>query len=118
MHAYLARRRVYLHLTRWTSLGLSLIEAMHMGCPIVGLATTEAVTAVPSRAGVLSTNVAELVDAARYYLDDHDAARRAGAIARRAATQRFGLARFLADWDRLLADVTAQRPALVSGGQP
>src|SRR5205823_709041 len=33
MHAALARRRVYLHPFRWTSLGLSLIEAMHLGMP-------------------------------------------------------------------------------------
>ncbi|HEX3309430.1 MAG TPA: glycosyltransferase family 1 protein, partial [Streptosporangiaceae bacterium] len=31
MHAELARRRLYLHPFRWTSLGLSLIEAMHLG---------------------------------------------------------------------------------------
>ena len=31
MHAELARRRVYLHPMRWTSLGLSLIEAMQLG---------------------------------------------------------------------------------------
>ena len=31
MHDELARRRVYLHPMRWTSLGLSLIEAMHAG---------------------------------------------------------------------------------------
>src|SRR4051812_8274732 len=32
--ANVARRRVYVHLTRWTSLGLSLLEAMVMGCPV------------------------------------------------------------------------------------
>ena len=32
LHGELARRRVYLHPIRWTSLGLSLIEAMHLGC--------------------------------------------------------------------------------------
>ncbi len=120
MHGFVARRRVYLHLTRWTSLGLSLIEAMHMGCPIVALATTEVAMAVPARAGVVSTNVAELRDAAQYYLEDHDAARRAGSIARRAAALRYGLPRFLADWDRLLADVTATETAaavLSAGGQ-
>ena len=56
MHAELARRRVYLHPVRWTSLGLSLLEAMHLGMPVVGLAATEAVEAVPAEAGVLSTN--------------------------------------------------------------
>ena len=57
MHAELARRRAYLHLCRWTSLGLSLIEAMAIGMPVVALATTEAVAAVPPDAGVLSTRL-------------------------------------------------------------
>lgn len=107
MHADVARRRVYLHLTRWTSLGLSLIEAMHMGCPVVALATTEAAMAVPAGAGVVSTDVTELVDAAVHFLRDPDAARRAGSAARRAAARRYGLGRFLADWDRLLVTVSS-----------
>ena len=36
MHAELARRRLYLHPIRWTSLGLSLIEAMQLGMPVRG----------------------------------------------------------------------------------
>lgn len=56
MHAEFARRRVYAHLPRWTSLGLSLLEAMHLGMPVVALATTEAYEAVPPGAGVLSTD--------------------------------------------------------------
>ena len=83
MHAELARRRAYLHLCRWTSLGLSLIEAMTIGMPIVALATTEAVDAVPPDAGVLSTRVDTLVEAARRFVEDPSAARRAGAAARR-----------------------------------
>jgi hypothetical protein len=48
MHGELARRRVYVHPVRWTSLGLSLLEAMHLGMPVVALATTEVVEAVPA----------------------------------------------------------------------
>src|SRR3954449_10993603 len=48
LHDEMARRRVYLHPIRWTSLGLSLIEAMHLGMPVVALATTEAPEAVPA----------------------------------------------------------------------
>jgi len=32
LHGEMARRRLYLHAVRWTSLGLSLLEAMHLGC--------------------------------------------------------------------------------------
>ena len=106
MHAELARRRVYVHPVRWTSLGLSLLEAMHLGMPVVALATTEAVEAVPAEAGVLSTRPDVLWDTVRTYLHDEDAARLAGKAARAAALDRYGLARFLADWDRLLGEVT------------
>jgi glycosyltransferase involved in cell wall biosynthesis len=106
MHAELARRRVYVHPVRWTSLGLSLLEAMHLGMPVVALATTEAVEAVPAEAGVLSTRPARLAAALREFVNDPDAARLAGKAARAAALERYGLARFLADWDRLLEEVT------------
>jgi hypothetical protein len=106
MHAELARRRVYVHPVRWTSLGLSLLEAMHLGMPVVALATTEVVEAVPPEAGVLSTRPERLWTAVRTFLHDEDAARLAGKAARAAALERYGLARFLADWDALLLEVT------------
>jgi hypothetical protein len=106
LHTELARRRVYVHPIRWTSLGLSLIEAMHLGMPVVALATTEAVEAVPAQAGVLSTRVDVLADAARAFLADPERARAAGDAARAHALERYGLTRFLADWDVLLTEVT------------
>ncbi|WP_433269031.1 glycosyltransferase [Micromonospora vinacea] len=104
MHAELARRRAYLHLCRWTSLGLSLIEAMAIGMPVVALATTEAVMAVPPEAGALATRTDTLLDAARRFITEPATARQAGAAARTAARDRYGLDRFLADWDRLLEE--------------
>ncbi|MCZ2836078.1 glycosyltransferase [Modestobacter sp. VKM Ac-2985] len=106
MHDELARRRVYVHPVRWTSLGLSLLEAMHLGMPVVGLATTEAVEAVPAEAGVLSTRPERLAEAIRHFVAEPDAARLAGKAARAAALERYGLDRFLTDWDTLLAEVT------------
>jgi hypothetical protein len=106
MHAELARRRVYVHPVRWTSLGLSLLEAMHLGMPVVALAATEVVEAVPEGAGVVSTRPERLWDAVRHYLHDEDAARLAGKAARAAALERYGLPRFLSDWDALLGEVT------------
>ncbi|WBB81463.1 glycosyltransferase family 1 protein [Micromonospora sp. WMMD882] len=104
MHAELGRRRAYLHLCRWTSLGLSLVEAMTMGMPVVVLASTEAVLAVPPDAGVLSTRIDTLLAGARRFLAEPDAAARTGAQARAAAGARYGLDRFLGDWDRLLEE--------------
>lgn len=105
MHLALARRRVYVHLTRWTSLGLSLLEAMFLGMPVVALATTEVVTAVAPEAGVISTRPEALAAAAARFLDSAADARVAGTAGRAASLSRYGLARFLADWDRVLDSV-------------
>jgi glycosyltransferase involved in cell wall biosynthesis len=105
MHAELARRRVYVHPIRWTSLGLSLIEAMHLGMPVVAVGATEAFEAVPPGAGVVSTDVGRLVAAVAAYVRDPDRAREDGERARVAALQRYGLRRFLDDWDRVLHGV-------------
>ncbi|XVQ08361.1 glycosyltransferase [Spirillospora sp. CA-255316] len=106
MHGELARRRVYLHPYRWTSLGLALIEAMMLGLPVVALATTEAVEAVPPEAGVLSTRVDTLAEAARSLTADAPHARQMGKEARAFAVDRYGLPRFLRDWRHLLTEVT------------
>ena len=105
MHRELARRRVYVHPYRWTSLGLALIEAMMLGLPVVALAATEAVEAVPPETGVLSTRVAALAGAARDLAADPPRARQMGKQARAHALERYGLARFLRDWRRLLREV-------------
>jgi len=110
MHRALAERRAYLHPHRWTSLGLSLIEAMQLGMPVIALAATEAPRAVPPEAGAISADVGELVQAARTLLADPEEARRRGAVAREVALERYGLERFLADWDQALDDAVARRP--------
>jgi glycosyltransferase involved in cell wall biosynthesis len=105
----MSRCRVYLHPFRWTSLGLALLEAMHLGMPAVALATTEAIRALPPEAGAISTDVDELVRTARVLIDDPQEARRRGDIAREVALDRYGLQAFLAAWDVLLGDVTDPR---------
>jgi glycosyltransferase involved in cell wall biosynthesis len=107
LHLAMARRCVYLHPVRWTSLGLSLIEAMHLGLPIVALATTEVPDAVPGDAGVVSNRVDVLEAALRCYANDREAAVTAGKAARAAALDRFGLERFLSEWNDLIDEVTA-----------
>jgi hypothetical protein len=106
LHAEMARRRVYVHPFRWTSLGLSLLEAMHLGMPVVALATTEAPEAIPAEVGVVSTRVEALVDGVKTLLEDRDAAVAMGMRAREHARRRYGLSRFLRRWDDLLMEVT------------
>lgn len=99
LYGGVARRRAYLHLNRWTSLGLSLIQAMLLGLPVLALDTTEASRAIPAGAGCVSNDVAELRRCAEVLLADADEARARGAVARAAALERYPLDRFLASWD-------------------
>ncbi|MHA0287312.1 glycosyltransferase [Mycobacterium sp. C3-094] len=100
-----ARRRVYLHTARWTSLGLSLLEAMCAGMPVVAVAATMAPLAVPADAGVVSADRSVLGEALAHFVADPDAAALAGKAAREHALTHYGLDRFLADWDRLIEEV-------------
>lgn len=109
LHIAMARRRVYLHTTRWTSLGLSLIEAMQLGMPVVVLAATDATQAVDPSCGAISTDVALLRARVRELMNEPEQALVAGKAARTAALSRYGVARFLAEWDALLDEVRAEK---------
>jgi Glycosyl transferases group 1 len=106
LHRSVSRRRVYLHPYRWTSLGLSLLEAMHLGMPVVALGTTEAYEAIPATAGVVSNRLDVLGEALARMMADPEEATERGRAARQAALNRYGLKRFLEDWDETLEEVT------------
>jgi len=116
LHRELARHRAYLHPFRWTSLGLSLIEAMMLGVPVLALDATAAADAVGADGGVVSADVDQLTRVARRLLADPELAGELGRRGRRQALARFGLARFLADWDAAFAAVGAGSPAAGVGG--
>jgi hypothetical protein len=105
LHEAMARRRVYVHPARWSTLGMSLIEAMQLGMPVVALASTEVIRAVPAEAGVVSTVVDELTSALRELIHDPAKARQMGKHAREFALGHYGLSRFLRRWDDLIRHV-------------
>lgn len=105
--AFSARYRFFYNPIRYTSMGLAVIEAMLVGLPIIGLATTEMATAVENGvAGFVDTDPDRLIAHMRRLLADPAEARRLGEGARAAALERFGINRFVADWDRAFARVT------------
>lgn len=105
--AFMARYRFFFHPIRYTSLGLAVVEAMTIGMPVVGLATTELATVIRNGVnGHVDTRVEGLVDVMRALLEDPDMAARWGQAAARTARERFGIERFVADWQAALRDVT------------
>ena len=104
----MAEHRFFFNPIRHTSLGLAVIEAMMVGLPVVGLATTELVTVIQSgHNGVVDTRLDVLADAMRRLLADRAEAARLGEAGRRTALERFGIGRFVADWQAALARVAA-----------
>jgi glycosyltransferase involved in cell wall biosynthesis len=104
--AAIAPYRFFFHPVRYTSLGLAVVEAMMLGMPVVGFATTELPSVIRSGVdGFVDLRLARLVDAMRALQDDPALARRWGEAARRTALERFHIDRFVADWDRLLCRV-------------
>lgn len=106
--ALAARYRFLFNPIRYTSMGLSVIEAMLAGVPVVGLATTEMAMAIRNgESGYVDTRLPVLASHMHALLHDAALARRLGEGARAAATQRFNIHRFVDDWNAVLARVCA-----------
>jgi hypothetical protein len=102
---FVAQYRFFFNPIRWTSLGLAIIEAMMVGLPVVGFATTELVTVIRNgENGFVDTRIDRLIEHMQYLLDEPAAARALGDQARRDAEARFGIERFVGDWMGVLAD--------------
>jgi hypothetical protein len=117
--ATMARYRFYFHPVRYTSLGMSLCEAMMLGLPIVGLATTELPTIVSNgESGFIDTDLPRLIRSMHLLIEEPDLARELGEEARRVAVERFSIPRFARDWNAVLAEVHGGGPALHAAAAP
>jgi len=106
--------RFMLNPIRYTSLGLAVCEALSIGLPVLGLATCEMPTVVENGVqGYLATDPQQLVSRAQWLLDSPAEASRLSANAREAATRRFGIERFISDWDATFKEVTSNSQAAV-----
>ncbi|QYF92239.1 glycosyltransferase family 4 protein [Massilia sp. PAMC28688] len=113
-----ARYRFLFNPIRYTSMGLAVIESMMVGLPVVALATTEIATVIrDGETGFADTNPDRLVDCMQRLLRDPGLARELGERGRLYARERFGIGRFVAEWDALLREVTgATGPARPGSG--
>ena len=123
--AFAGRYRFFFNPIRYTSMGLAVIESMMIGMPIVALATTEMASVIrDGENGIGHTDVDQLLAGMQRLLSDHDEARRLGEAGRRAATTRFSIEHFVADWNCAFEQVLAQnmprytaQPRQISGGE-
>lgn len=96
---FIAKYRFFFNPIRYTSLGLSVCEAMMTGVPIIGLATTEmSVTIKNNYSGFIDTNVNALIQKMEMLLNDHGRAKELGEGAKETARGKFNIERFKKDW--------------------
>ncbi|MHB1951596.1 MAG: glycosyltransferase, partial [Acidiferrobacteraceae bacterium] len=93
---------------RYTSLGLAVCEAMAVGLPVVGLATTEMVSVIDNgKSGYVYTDIDQCIESMRRLLADPVHARALGIRARWMAERRFSIERFGADWSAAIVEARA-----------
>jgi hypothetical protein len=103
LHARLPSYRAFFNPIRYTSLGLAVCEAMALGVPVVGLATTEMASAVQNGVnGYVETDPSRLAGHLERLLADRDEAAELSQGAKRIARERFAISRFVADWTGVL----------------
>ena len=113
VHERMKAYRFYFNPIRYTSLPLSILEAMELGLPVVALATTELVTVIKDgENGFIDTNVEKLIGHMHRLLADSEKAQRIGEAGRRTARERFGLERFVADWEAAFEEAVRLREAV------
>ncbi|KAM3094571.1 glycosyltransferase [Phormidesmis sp. 146-35] len=106
-----SRYRFFFNPIRYTSLGLAVCEAMMLGMPIIGLATTEMATIIENGvSGYVDTHVDRLIEIMQTLLKSPAEAHYLSRGAKRVAQERFNIQRFVRDWDRAFARVCDRRP--------
>ena len=94
-----AKYRFFFNPIRYTSLGLSVCEAMMTGIPVIGLATTEMVVTIKNGySGYVHTDVDFLIAKMKMLLDDYSKAEQLGKGAQQTANEKFNIERFKNDW--------------------
>jgi len=103
---FLAQYRFFFNPIRYTSMGLAVCEAMMLGMPIVGLATTEMAVKIENRhTGFVSNDISVLVDFMQELLEKPVLAKELGENAHYYASREFNIYRFTHEWRSLFEEV-------------
>ncbi len=97
---FVAQYRFFFNPIRYTSLGLAVLEAMSLGIPVVGLATTELVNTIQNgKNGIIHTDIDYLITQMKDLLKRPEAAFSLGLEGKKTAQERFNISRFVSDWE-------------------
>ncbi len=116
LHELTSQYRFFFNPIRYTSLGLAVCEAMTVGLPVVGLATTEMAVAVKNgKNGFSHTDVDYLIKKMQFLLDHPDEAQSLSNNAQQFAREHFAIERFSSDWNKTFDDWKTKKGMSGSG---
>jgi len=107
---FTSRYRFFFNPIRWTSLGLAICEAMMIGIPVVGMATTELSSVIQNeKSGFIHTDLDYLIHQMKVLLDDKKLANQLGQEGKKIAIERFHIRRFIKEWKDLFERTIYER---------
>ncbi|MBO9570620.1 MAG: glycosyltransferase family 4 protein [Chitinophagaceae bacterium] len=102
---FVSNYRFFFNPIRYTSMGLAVIEAMMIGVPVIGLATTEMPAVFNGKNGIVSNDPDYLVQMMNLLLENKMTATDIGKKGQITAVNKFNISRFINDWTRVFETV-------------
>ena len=103
---FISKYRFFFNPIRYTSHGLAVCEAMMLGIPVIGMATTEMPTVVNNGVnGYIHADISKLIEKMKQLLDDQALAQKMGIEGRKTALERYHINRFVSDWELTFQEV-------------
>lgn len=97
---FISKYRFFFNPIRYTSHGLAVCEAMMLGIPVIGMATTEMPTVIENnRNGFIHTDIDQLILKMKELLNNKNTAISLGQEGRKTALERYNIKRFVNNWE-------------------
>lgn len=109
--AFMADYRFFLNPIRYSSMPLSLCEAMMAGMPVVALSVTELPMVIRNgENGFIHNDIDYLISKMQLLLEDFETARQLSINSRITAQEKFSIKRFINEWTKVFDEVTQRKP--------
>lgn len=95
--------KFYLNTAKWSTLPMSMVEAMMIGCPVITTSYLEAGRIIKhGENGFIADSPKEMIKYAKILLNDYDVAKQIGENGRKSAMEIFKLDKFIEQWSNVL----------------
>jgi glycosyltransferase involved in cell wall biosynthesis len=107
---FISKYRFFFNPIRYTSHGLAICEAMMLGIPVVGMATTEMPVVINNTVdGYIDTDLDKLIQTMKMLLENKEVAINIGLEGRKTALERYNISRFTSNWEQTFAEVISKK---------